>query len=136
MFETFDHTADMGLRIQADSLNQLFEQAALGLFSLIVKDINSIAPKEQFQLTIAGTDLDYLLFDWLRELLYRWEVHQQLCCSFQVTIDKNGLQATIHGESLDPARHSLVHEVKAITYHGLEVKQIGNSWEAELIVDI
>ncbi len=47
-----------------------------------------------------------------------------------------GLEAAAWGEPMDPSRHELNHEVKAITYHGLKVEQTADGWLAEVIVDI
>ena len=64
-----------------------------------------------------------------------------LLAEFDVQVESTGdgysLAATCRGEPADPSRHELDHEVKAITYHGLFVKQLADdSWEAEVIVDI
>ena len=54
-----------------------------------------------------------------------------------MTVTDAGLTATAHGEPLDPTRHQLAREVKAITYHGLHAeKQPDGTWFAEVIVDI
>jgi SHS2 domain-containing protein len=77
-----------------------------------------------------------LLFDWLNELLYVYDVRRLLFCRFEVEFGPSGLVATAHGEPIDPERHALDHEVKAITYHGLKLEQHGGHWLAEVIVDI
>jgi SHS2 domain-containing protein len=59
-----------------------------------------------------------------------------LLSRFEVHVRDGGLSATARGEPLDPGRHSLLHEVKAITYHGLTVEQTDQGWLAEVIVDI
>ena len=59
-----------------------------------------------------------------------------LLCRFDVAVAASGLKATAHGEPIDPARHVLDHEVKAITYHGLRVEPTTDGWQAEVIVDI
>jgi SHS2 domain-containing protein len=135
-FETFEHTADLGLRVRADDLNALLADAARGLFSIIVPDLDSIRPSETVSLKIAGEPSELLLFDWLNELLYTYEVRHLLLCEFDVKVDSGGLAATCRGEPVDPARHVLDHEVKAITYHGLKLEQTGDGWLAEVIVDI
>ena len=56
--------------------------------------------------------------------------------SFEVQVRDDGLTGTAWGEPLDPARHLLAHEVKAITYHELKVVATGDEWLAEVIVDI
>lgn len=136
MYETFDHTADLGLRIRAKSLNQLFAEAGTALFSVLVENTDTIEPRDRTMLTITGTDREYLLFDWLKELLFRFEIENRLFCRFDVTVGEKGLDAVLHGEVLDRGRHELGHEVKAITYHELKVVQEKDSWLAEVIVDI
>jgi SHS2 domain-containing protein len=136
MFETFDHTADLGLRIQAGDLDALFAEAARALFSTIVDDLDSVKPLERFEIAIPGEDREYLLFDWLRELLFRFDAEHRLFSKFEVQIDEKGLTASAWGESFDPKRHELCHEVKAITYHGLKVEKFDDGWLAEVIVDI
>lgn len=136
MYEVFDHTADIGLRLRADDLNSLFAEAGCGLTSLIVEDVATVTPTDTEEFDIAGTETDYLLFDWLNELLYRFETDGRLFSQFDVNITDSGLHATAHGETVDPARHQLSHEVKAITYHHLNVEQTPDGWQAELILDI
>lgn len=137
MYEIFDHTADLGLRVRAEDLNTLFAEAGRCLFSLIVEDIRTIRPAVEHQITIPGTDREYLLFDWLKELLYRFDADHWVYGEFSVTIDEEtGLTAQVRGESLDRDRHSLDYEVKAITYHDLRVGQTDDGWLAEVIVDI
>lgn len=136
MYETFDHTADLGLRIQASDLNALFQQAAEAVFATIVDDLASVKPSERVEIAIEGTDREYLLFDWLRELLYRFDAEHRLFSKFAVRVSDQGLAGTAWGEPIDPERHVLAHEVKAITYHALKVEQTADGWLAEVIVDI
>ena len=136
MHEFFDHTADLGLRIQAADLNALFAEAGSALFAALVENLDTVAPVQRFDLTVSGSDRDYLLFDWLKELLYRFEVGHLLFCRFEVHVDANGLQGSAWGELYDRQRHELAHEVKAITYHGLRVEETPDGWLAEVIVDI
>jgi SHS2 domain-containing protein len=136
MYETFDHTADLGLRIRAADLDTLFAEAARALFAVLVEDLNTVAPVQQLEVTIVGDDREYLLFDWLKELLYHFDAEHLLFSRFEVRVSETGLQGVVWGEPLDRARHELAHEVKAITYHGLRVEQTPDGWLAEVIVDI
>ncbi len=135
-YETFEHTADLGLRIWADDLDTLFADAARGLFAMIVPEPASVRPTETVTFSIAGEVSELLLFDWLNELLYTYEVRHLLLCEFDVRVGEGGLAATARGEAIDPDRHVLDHEVKAITYHGLKLEQHNQVWMAEVIVDI
>jgi len=136
MYETFDHTADIGLRIRAADLDMLFSEAGRGLFSLLVENIDDVQPIRQETLRLEGTATDYLLFDWLSELLFRFETEHLLFAEFAVSVTGEGLSAVIRGEPVDPSRHRLLHEIKAITYHQFEVRQTDDGWIAEVIVDI
>jgi SHS2 domain-containing protein len=136
MYEYFDHTADLGIRLRAADLNGLFADAATALFAAVVDRLDTVRPSHQVEIAVEGAELDYLLFDWLRELLFRFDADHLLLSKFDVQVTETGLTATAWSEPLDPARHVLSHEVKAITYHGLRVEREGDGWIAEVIVDI
>ena len=136
MFETFDHTADLGLRARAPDLNQLFGDAAQALVAAIVEEPAAIELRQRVQMRIEGTDREYLLFDWLKAILNRFESEQWLPARIDVQVGPAGLEAELWGEPYDPVRHIPAHEVKAITYHGLKVEQTADGWLAEVIVDI
>ncbi len=136
MYETFEHTADLGLRVRADSINELFEEAACGLFSMMVTNLDDVRRLQERTYRVEGHAVDYLMFDWLNELLFTFESERLLLVEFKVAQDASGLTATALGEPMDLDRHRMEHEVKAITYHGLRVEQDSNGWFAELIVDI
>ncbi len=136
MFEAFEHTADLGLRIRAKTLDELFAEAARGLFSTLVEDLAAVKPLERVELSIRGNDREYLLFDWLKELLFRFDAEHLLFSRFEPHVGDSGLTGKAWGEKLDWDRHVLRNEVKAITYHGLKVERDGAGWLAEFIVDI
>lgn len=136
MHETFEHTADLGLRVRAPDLNTLFAEAAAALFSAIIEDLGTVEPHERHDIQLAGDDRAFLLFDWLNELLFRFDSEHWLFSRFEVRVHDTGLSGTAWGEKLDRVRHVLSHEVKAITYHGLRVEPTDEGWLAEVIVDI
>jgi SHS2 domain-containing protein len=136
MFETFEHTADLGLRARAATLDTLFVEAARALFSAIVDDLSAIRPERKIEVRVQGDEREFLLFDWLNELLYQCETQHLVFGHFEVHVGEGGLTGSAWGESLDPARHGVGHEVKAITYHGLKVEQTNDGWLTEVIVDI
>jgi SHS2 domain-containing protein len=136
MHELFDHTADLGLRIRAADLNTLFAEAGECLLACMIDSPASVNAVQSEKVAIEGTDRDFLLFDWLRELLNRSDEARMLWCQFDVSVSSAGLEATIRGEPFDPARHQLSREVKAITYHGLKIEDVADGFLAEVIVDI
>jgi SHS2 domain-containing protein len=136
MFETFEHTADLGLRIRAADLGTLFNEAAQALFAVLVEEPSTVVARQRLEITLPADDREYLLFDWLRKLLYLFDSEHLLFSRFEVKVSDAGLKGTAWGEPYDPARHALAHEVKAITYHGLRVERTADGWLAEIIVDI
>ena len=136
MYELFEHTADLGLRARAPTLEALFADAGKALLAAIVANPGDVQPVENYEITVAGDDPEYLLFDWLTELLYAFDSRRLLLVEFDVQINPAGLAATCKGERLAPDRHQTEHEVKAITYHGLKVEHADGEWLAEVIVDI
>jgi SHS2 domain-containing protein len=136
MYELFEHTADLGLRVRAADLNTLFAEAAACLFSAVLEDIGSVRSEQSVTVELTGTDRELLLFDWLRDLLLRFDADHMVFGKFEVKVRDDGLTGIAWGEPLDPVRHMLAHEVKAITYHELKVVHEGNGWLAEVIVDI
>jgi SHS2 domain-containing protein len=136
MYELFEHTADLGLRVRARNLDTLFAEAAACLFSAVLEEIGSVRAVQAVTVEVAGSDREFLLFDWLRELLLKFDEEHVVFGKFEVQVRADGLAGTAWGEPLDPARHLLAHEVKAITYHELKVVPDGDEWLAEVIVDI
>ena len=136
MYELFEHTADLGLRATAPDLDTLFAEMAQCLFTAIVEAPATIRSERPETVEVAGADREYLLFDWRKHLLYKFDAEHQVYGRFEVKVRDDGLTATVWGEPLDPARHLLNHEVKAITYHELKVEPTAGGWAAEVIVDI
>lgn len=136
MYEIFEHTADLGLHVSAPSFEQLCVDAARGLFSVIAGDLVQIQADKQERVSIAGTEPVWLLFDMVSELHAAFELRRMLFSKFQVSVDAAGLEATAWGEPYDPAVHSLAHEIKAITQHGLDVQHDAAGWRASLIMDV
>ncbi len=136
--ETFEHTADLGLRVTGGDLSDLFATAADGLFGVIVVNRDEVRELESESVTLAAETLSDLMLVWLNELIFRSETGHRLYGRFQVSVDETGprLEATIAGEPIDRDRHILDHEVKAATHHGVLVEPTADGWLAEVILDI
>lgn len=136
MYEYFDHTADVGIRLSAPDLNTLFNDAGRALMGLFVENIDDVRPEQEFEFRVAGTERDYMLFDWLSDLIRHFESTGIVLTRFEVQVTGDGLTARGWGEPLDPQRHHLGNEVKAVTYHQLAVTQTADGWSAQVILDI
>jgi SHS2 domain-containing protein len=135
----FDHTADLGLSITGDDLDDLFVAAASGLMAVVVANPGSIREALIETIDLRASRPDELLALWLNELIYRVETRHQVYARFDVKTSDGGLALTgsIAGETIDRDRHVLDHEVKAATRHELSLEQVEDgSWSARVIVDI
>ena len=129
-----EHTADMGLVAYGKSLAEAFANAAYGLFSLIVEP-NKVKGKESRKVTVQAQDAESLLFNWINELIYIFEVERLLFKSFDITeFTGQSLEATCWGEKYDPSRHQLKTGVKSATYHMLKVD--GEKNRVQVIFDV
>jgi protein archease len=135
-FETFEHTADIGLAARGRTLAELFENAAMGLVDLMV-DPAGLREETRLEVSVSGQDRDALLVAWLNELLYVLDARGFLPRRCRVTrISDTDLTAELWGERVDRERHTLRRLVKAATYHGLRVAQTNGRWEARVILDL
>ena len=135
-YEFINHTADLGIRVSGLSLEELFENAAWAMFDLIV-DLDTVEVRDEATIAIRGGEREELLADWLRDLLYRYNGHEYLLKEFKIeNMSPRGLKAKIRGEKLDMSRHSLKREIKAVTYHDLEIRKLNREWQAQIIFDI
>ena len=123
-YELIDHTADVGVKAYGKSLSEAFQNAAKGMFDIIT-DKSEIENIGQYNIKLEADDLEQLLVDWLSELLYIHSAKNIVFGFFKVDLDekKKSLSATVFGEKLDMSKHKIGSEVKAVTYHMLEVKK-------------
>jgi len=135
-YKFINHTADVGIKVWGESLKSLFENAAYSMFD-IIGELDEVKVKESLGVEIEGKRTDELLADWLRNLLYKFNGEGYLLREFNIEeISNKGLKAKVRGEKLDLSRHTLKTEIKAVTYHQLEVKKIAKGWEAQIIFDV
>ena len=132
-FEELDHTADVGIRAYGTTLDELFANAAAGMFSLIT-DLETVTPVGEYAVKVAAKDLKSLLLDFLSELLYIHETQKVLLCEFDANVREFAVDARVRGERIDRDRHNLKLNVKAVTYHAMEIDP--DKGVAQVIFDI
>ena len=134
-----EHTADVGLVVEAASLGRLFADAGAGLCDIITER-ERVEPRRSRETRLAAPALDLLLMEWLEELLFLLDARGELWCEHEVVVDEGpsgcSLVAVSRGEAFDPARHPSRLHVKAVTYHGLEVARTAAGWRATVLLDI
>ena len=134
-FEFIDHTADVGIRVEAPTLEDLFETAGLA-FTEVVTSAESLDCSVEQRFKLEEDNIETLLVSWLQELLYLLDTEELVFSRFQVRLHDCSLEATAWGEVFDPDRHMIKTEIKAVTYHQLEVAESDQGWQAQVIFDI
>ncbi len=124
-YEIIDHTADIAIKTHGKDMNEAFANAAFAMFDTMC-DAASVKPVGEVEVRVEGDDLELLLVNWLSELLYICDVDDVLFSEFEVNISGKELVGKARGESMDPVRHGLKTDIKAVTYHMLEVSQAEN----------
>jgi SHS2 domain-containing protein len=133
-FELIEHTADIGIKASGNSLPEAFSYAASGLFSIIT-GLSKVREVESRVVEVTAPDIETLLFNWINELIYIFDVDHMLFCRFEVTgLNDNSLKAVCYGEKYDPVIHKLHMGVKSATFHTLEVDRSSNS--VRVILDV
>ena len=106
MYETFDHTADVGLRIRATHFEELLVEAGRALTSVMVEDpFASDADRSESVELSADTPVD-LLFDWMSELAYLFATRGFVPREYEVEVAGDSLKAHLRGWRFDPDRHA------------------------------
>jgi len=135
-FKFLDHTADLGIIVSGLDLKDLFETAAKSMIKIIVKG----KPAEKtntIKLTVDGEDLADLMVRWLSEILYLFEGEKVVLTDVEIeSISPTHLDTILITTSFDPSLHEILCEIKAVTYHQIEVAKKDDHWEAKIIFDV
>lgn len=131
-----EHKADEMVSVTAATLPELFERAAWAMFSILT-DVEAVRERDRVAVAVEASDREALLVKWLAELNFLHQTQQKLFCRFDVqAIGDTHLRAEAHGETRDPARHPVYVEIKAVTYHGLSVREEAGGWHATVLFDV
>ena len=120
-----EHATDAFILVTAPSLTDAFTLAGQSVVDTTL-DKKTIEEKEQRTLKVSGKDLSYLLFNWLEEVNYQLITEGFAIARFSLEISKNStykLKSTIFGEPIDLKKHHFKVEIKAPTFHMMEIKQ-------------
>ena len=136
-----DHTADVQARCWGKSLEEAYNQTAYSLMATITPNLNKISSKVEKKIKIEAEDKEALLFDFLSELLYIFDVEELVFNKIKVQIIKESedlyvLNALLRGEKFDVTKHEIGVEVKAITYSFMEITESKNKVEISIVFDI
>lgn len=139
-YEYLEHTADIKFLAYGKNLEEVFENAALAMFNVMI-DTQKVLGETEREIVLKSSDLEFLLVDWLSELLYIFEVDEIVFREFRVekVMEEDGeysITAQALGEKYYPESHPFETEIKAVTYNQLEIVKTTDGWKAQVVVDI
>ena len=135
-YKLIDHTADVGIHVFGADPKDLFTNAAHALFDTIT-DIGKLRGLDESHIRITGEDWPDMMVNWLRELLYLWSGKEVLVKTVQIlSLTEKELTANVMTDPYDPDHHAVKIEIKAVTYHQIQVGSGPAGWEAKIIFDV
>ena len=135
-FEVVDISGDAGIRAYGTTLEDVFTNAAIGMYSLVT-DLEGIGEIKEIVVTAESRSLEGLLVSWLNELIFHFDTYGFIGRKIRVeTLENNRIVAKISGEDFDPERHERGLLIKAATYHQLRMEKKEGHWVANVIFDI
>ncbi len=135
-FEFLEHPADIGVRATGPSVEDVFAEAARGLFHLLY-DPQRVTSVRECPITLRAHGYDELLFDFLSEIIYLFEADKQAFAEVEIiSLSPQELRACLWGERFHPERHDARLNVKAVTLHQLRVESHDGQWTATVYFDI
>ena len=138
-FEIIDHTADIGIVAYGKTKREVFINAAKGMFEIIAGENRDLKENFYAKIKLEAKSLEDLLIAWLNELLYISEVKLVILNKFKIKeLSEGQITAEIGGTKINHLSVRIKREVKAVTYHRLEIKKDEESglWRAQVIFDI
>jgi SHS2 domain-containing protein len=135
-YEAFEHTADVGLRVWAPTVEDLFSAAAAGLIDTLL-DPATVRRRESRPVCVQAPDQEGLLVGWLEELVFAFDAESFAPASAHVdSIGDSELLGHIWGEVFDPERHAVRKVVNAVTYHELQIVRTDRGYEVRVVLDV
>ncbi len=133
-YRYIDHTADLGIEVSGQGLEELFINIGQALFDTQI--VGTIRNKKEISIDLLSDSLDDLIIDWCRELIYIFAVHGFIPKEYEVRIKDHSLQAQLRGEKFDAHRHRVKLEIKNPTYHNFSLEERKGRYKTSIIFDV
>ena len=135
-YRYIEHPSDVGFEAYGDTLEELFANAALAMYSFMT-DVDAVEAETERAIKVQAEDLYSLMFDWLDEMLFLFESDSLVMKDFDITVDESqfSITGTCSGGKFDPDKHEAGIIIKAVTYNMMEVKK-NEVWHAQVVLDV
>ena len=135
-YEQIPHTADLAAKVYGKDLPELFQNAAFAMFDMMA-DLEGVKPEESVDIEVQAQDKEGLLVSWLNEILYASYIKKLLFTEFQIkTLGDGRLTAVAKGQNIENETKRIRSEIKAATYHELEIKETAVGCEVTIVFDV
>lgn len=135
-YEMLDHTADARARVRGKTMEALLVNAARAMMDIIT-DRGGVSPERQVEVRATGRSPEALLVSWLEEINFLHETEKLLFRDFEVTgLTDTEVRGVARGEPVDFTRHALYTDIKAVTFHDLDIKHTSEGLMVEIVFDI
>lgn len=131
----FEHTGDAGIEVEAPSRADLFACAAIGVARIMVAP-DGIVPRETHTITVFGDCDEDLMHEALSDALNLYLDDGFIWRDATVEERPDTIVLNLVGEEFDPRRHVMLTELKAVTYHQLNVEGAEDGWKARIVFDV
>ena len=135
--------ADVAFSATGETLEELFHSSVDALVNAMVYDLLSIAPREEREIRLSAEGIEMLLFELLQWVIISKDTEGLLMRIDTVRIAEGSgpalpmasLSAVLRGERIDPVKHKLAADVKAVSLYRYRVEAVQDGWEAEVVLD-
>ncbi len=135
-FEIIDISGDVGIKAFGGSIEEVFKNSAIGMYSLIT-DLKGVKGQKTINISSESNSLEGLLVSWLNELIFHFDAYNFIGKDIVILeMSDRKLKANVKGEEFDTERHERKLLIKAATYHRLKIEKVREIWEADIIFDI
>lgn len=132
--------ADVAFEATGTTLEEMFISAADAMMCAQIQDLGALETKAEKRFVLKAADIERLLHDFLQELIFLKDAEQLLFSGYRLSVAKVGgeytLDAACAGEMLDPKKHNLLVDVKAVSWHKFKVEKTDAGWKAVVIIDV
>jgi len=131
-----EHPSDVGFEVYGDTLEELFANAAIAMYSLMT-DVDEIEADVERAIELKAEDFQSLMFDWLDELIFLFDSESLVMKKFDIAVNETDFSicGNCKGGKFDPSKHVSGIIIKAVTYNMMEVKK-NEEWSARVVLDV
>lgn len=133
-YKYLDHTADLGIEICGEGLEELFANIGRAIFETQIA--GTVRKNKERSIHLIGDALGDLIIDWCRELIYLFSVEGFIPGEYEIRIAEKSLKAHLRGDRFDRQRHRVRIEIKNPTYHDFLLEEKKGRYRARIIFDV